>query len=469
MMRTKSKYVVSLLLFSLLASACAAPAVEAPATEVPAVATEVPVAEAAEPTPAPEPTAIVSNLGTGSMKLAFWNGLTGSDGVTLTAMLEGFVKDHPEISITQEVIPWNTLYTKLQAAFVANQPPDVFILHASEIPQFSGYGVLKDLESFYTTGGGFLSPDDLSKVSYEGMQFEGKTYGIPLDNHGRGLWINLGAFEKAKVDPNAPQPTNYEGWVSLFQKLTLDKNGKNAAAADFDPENVVQWGFAVGEWPRVNLLSALEQNGAKMVSSDNKKIEINSDAGVKSLQQFVDLVYKYKVSPPAAGFDTWQGYSTGAVAVLPTGSWFRNFAIEQTDIKGMAWPNFQFGPKKATWFGVHTWMVPVNLEGEKLEAVKTLIQWACQTDNQMAWAGSGQVPALLSSQAKLDSKTYPSNITFGKTFSEYGFIDYVSTVTQELYSALDPEIDAALNNTKSAKQALDDAAQRMQEILDRNK
>lgn len=45
----------------------------------------------------------------------------------------------------------------------------------------------------------------------------------------------------------------------------------------------------------------------------------------------------------------------------------------------------------------------------------------------------------------------------------------MSTVTQELYSALDPEIDAALNNTKSAKQALDDAAQRMQEVLNRNK
>ena len=467
MFRYLARITTSLVFFSLLVTACAAPAAEAPATEVPAVATEAPAAAEAEPTAAPEPTAIVSNIGSGAVKLAFWNGLTGSDGATLTVMLEGFIKDHPEMSIVQEVIPWNTLYTKLQAAFVAEQPPDVMILHASEIPQFSGYGVLKDLGSFYTTGGGFLSPDDLSKASYEGMKFEGKTYGIPLDNHGRGLWINRGAFEKAKVDPDAAPPTSYDGWVALFQKLTLDKNGKNAAAPDFDKENVVQWGFAVGEWPRVNVLSALAQNGGQMVSDDNKKIVINSDAGVKSLQQMVDLVYTYHVSPPAAGFDSWQGYATGAVAVLPTGSWFRNFALEQTDIKGMAWPQFQFGPKKATWFGVHTWMVPVNLEGEKLEAVKTLIEWASQADNQMAWAGSGQVPASLGAQAKLNEKDYPSNIVFGKSFSEYGFIDYVSTITQELYAALDPELDAALNNTKSAKQAMDDAAARMQEVLDR--
>ena len=118
----------------LLVTACAAPAAEAPAKEVVAAATEVPAATTVEPTPVPEPTAIVTELGTGSMKLSFWNGLTGSDGVTLNDMLANFVKDHPEISITAEVIPWNTLYTKLQAAFVADQPPDVFILHASEIP-----------------------------------------------------------------------------------------------------------------------------------------------------------------------------------------------------------------------------------------------------------------------------------------------------------------------------------------------
>src|SRR5215203_5059655 len=92
---------------------------------------------AQDATPVPEPTAIVSDLGTGGTHISFWNGLTGSDGVTLNAMLTQFVAEHPEVSVTTEIIPWNTLYTKLQAAFVAGQPPDMFLLHASEIPQFA--------------------------------------------------------------------------------------------------------------------------------------------------------------------------------------------------------------------------------------------------------------------------------------------------------------------------------------------
>ena len=73
----------------------------------------------------PEPTPIVEALGTGDLKISFWNGLTGSDGTTLNAMLAEFVAENPEITVTTEIIPWGTLYTKLQAAFVAGQPPDL--------------------------------------------------------------------------------------------------------------------------------------------------------------------------------------------------------------------------------------------------------------------------------------------------------------------------------------------------------
>lgn len=420
-------------------------------------------AQDAEPTV--EPTPIVASLGTGSIQISFWNGLTGSDGVTLNEMLAQFVAENPDYSVTTEIIPWNTLYTKLQAAFVAGNPPDMFLLHASEVPQFASYGVLKDLGPWYTSGGGWLPDDDLSAITLEGMKYDGVTYGIPLDNHGRGLWINADAFEAAGLDPNMAPPTTYEGWVELFQQLTLDANGNNAASADFDPENVVQWGYGVGEWPRVNFLATLAQHGGRLVSEDGTTVTVNSPEGILALQQTYDLVYTHRVSPPPAGFDTWQSFAGGTLAVIPTGTWFRNFATDSAEFEWMAWPNVQFGPQPAAWFGVHTFMLPVGLEGEKLDAVQTLIQWV--SENQVAWAASGQVPARLSAQAALDPANYPSNIVLGETFSAYGILDYPSIAIQEMYAALDPELDAALNGLKTVEQALNDAAQRMQQVLDR--
>jgi ABC-type glycerol-3-phosphate transport system substrate-binding protein len=415
---------------------------------------------------APTETPIVAELGSGGTHISFWNGLTGSDGVTLNDMLAEFAKENPDISITVEMIAWNTLYQKLQTAFVAGTYPDMFLLHASEIPQYASFGVLRDMSDQYVSGGGWLPDDDLSGPTLDSMKYDGTLYGIPLDNHGRGLWINTAMFEKAglSTDP-ATAPTTYEGWVEVFQKLTLDKNGNNALSPDFDPENVAQWGYAVGEWPNVNFIAALYQNGGSFLSEDGKTVTINSDAGVTALQQAVDLVYKYHVSPPSAGFDTWQGFGAGTLAVLPTGTWFRNQAALFTDIPSMAWPNWQFGPKPATWFGAHTFMLPAALDGEKLAAAEKIIQWV--SEHQVSWAASGQVPARLSAQAALDPENYPSNILLGQNFADYGVTDPRTTVTQELLSEMDAELQNALNGIKEPKQALDDAAALMQQSLDR--
>lgn len=417
-----------------------------------------------------EPTAtpVVAEIGGGDIHISFWNGLTGSDGVTLNEMLTQFAADNPDISVTVEMIVWNTLYQKLQTAFVAGTYPDVFLLHASEVPQYANFGVLRDLSDQYTEGGGWLPNDDIPETTMSGMLWadDGMIYGIPLDNHGRGLWINTDMFEAAGIstDP-ATAPTTYEGWVELFQKLTLDANGNNALSPDFDPENVVQWGYTVGEWPNVNFLAALYQHGGSFLSEDGTTITVNSEAGMTALQQAVDLVYKYHVSPPSAGFDTWQGFGAGAVAVLPTGTWYRNQSLLQSDINSMAWPNWQFGPEKATWFGTHTFMLPAGLEGEKLDAVLRMIQWV--SENQVIWASSGQVPARISAQEALDPETYPSNILLGQTFAEYGIQDPRTTVTQELLSLLDVGLQEALNGIKPVEEALNDAAELMQEALDR--
>jgi ABC-type glycerol-3-phosphate transport system substrate-binding protein len=415
---------------------------------------------------APTATPIVAEVGSGGTHISFWNGLTGSDGVTLNAMLAQFAEENPDISVTVEMIIWNTLYQKLQTAFVADDPPDVFLLHAAEIPMFASFGVLRDLGDQYVSGGGWLPDDDISATTMSGMMYDGEIYGIPLDNHGRGLWINIDMFDAAGIstDP-ATAPTTYEGWVELFQKLTLDANGNNALSPDFDPENVVQWGYTVGEWINVNFIAGLAQNGGTFLNEDGDTVLVNSDAGVQALQQAVDLVYKYHVSPPATGFDTWQGFGAGTVAVLPTGTWFLNQANLFTDINSMAWPNWQFGPNKATYFGAHTFMIPASLDGDKLDAALRMIQWVSEHD--IDWAASGQVPARLSAQAELDPELYSSNILLGQTFTDYGVQDPRSTVTQEMLTYLDAELSAALNGMKSPEEALDDAAERMQDALDR--
>jgi len=115
--------------------------------------------------------------------------------------------------------------------------------------------------------------------------------------------------------------------------------------------------------------------------------------------------------------------------------------------------------------GIHTFMVPATESGAQLAAVKTLVQWV--SEHQIGWAASGQVPARLSVQAQLDPVNYPSNIIIGKTMVQYGVLDWQSPALLEMFTAIDPELSAALNGQETPKQALDNAAARMQQAQDR--
>ncbi len=203
-MRKLSSVFALLVVAAMLLSACAGAAPAATSDGAAAPAADAGAAAPAEATvdanaPTPEPTPVVNAFGNCDDPMRLWHGLTGSDGVTLNDMLTQFAAENPDISVTVEIIAWGTLYQKLQTAFVAGTQPDMILLHASEIPQFGSYGVLRDLSDQYTSGGGWLPDDDISETTMSGMSWDGVTYGIPLDNHGRGLWINTAMFDAAGI------------------------------------------------------------------------------------------------------------------------------------------------------------------------------------------------------------------------------------------------------------------------------
>jgi multiple sugar transport system substrate-binding protein len=388
------------------------------------------------PTNTPIPTAV---LGTGSMQISLQDGLTGSDGSTLDSMISNFVKENADISVTDEEIDWNLLYPKLTADFVAGQPPDVFIVHVAEIPYYLKQGMLQPVDDLFDDHGGTLPTKDFADPAYSNTIIDGPHYGVLLDNHGFGTWANVDLLKAAGIDPNTP-PKDAKETLADLQKLTLDKNGKNAADPAFDPNNIVQWGTAM-DWQHYTFQSFLFQFGGTVISADGKKATINEKAGVDALQAFVDLIYKYHVMPAPAGFSSWDSFIGGKVGFFGTGTWFRN-RITTTKVNWVTWPMYQIGPNPGVMFGAHVFLIPTNTTGDKLVAVKKLLVWLSNHDDQ--WAASGQVPARISIRDGLDLKSYPSNVTIGKSFQAFGHMEVPSDKSLDIGTAEDPEIDAAL-------------------------
>lgn len=450
-----------MLVLAMLVPACGAPPAQ-PVVEEPE---PTPTPEEAPPVeePEPEPTAIVAEAGTGGTELVYWNGLTGSDGVTMVEIVQQFTEENPDVSVRIEMMAWATYFDKLVTSLVAGNPPDLFLLHHQELPQFARLGVLMPTEDMFDTAGGPLPADDFADPIWSATLYEGKRYGVVIDNHGWGMWVNNDLFEAAGLDPSVP-PADGEEFIEYATKLTIDANGLHPDEEGFDPDNVEQWGTCI-PWLKPTFLSALAQWGGGIVSEDGTTATINSEAGKKALQYLYDLIYTHHVAPPTAGFDVWQFFAAGKLAMTAEGTWMRNFNVEQ-GVNYTAWGLPQWGPvQPAAWESSHVIFVPATLSGEKLEATKRLIVYL--SDHGVDWAASGQVPGRISQQEMLDSETYPSNIAIGRAFQEYGVPELAHPYSIEIIAALEPEIEAALNDLKSIDQALNDANAAIQAILDR--
>jgi len=418
----------------------------------------------ATPTPAPSPTPVVADAGTGATSITFWNGLTGSDGVTLNAMTQKFTEENPDFTVHTESMVWDVMYQKFQAALVAGEAPDVVIMHTSEMPQFVNFGALQPVDFMYGTGEDQIDPTDFAPASLEAVKYNGDTYGVMFDNHGWSTWVNNALFEAAGLDP-AKRPNNFDEFLALAQKLTLDANGKHPNEDGFDADNIVQYGTS-NTWLRVTFLALLYQNGGTLVD-ENGKVGVNSEAGMKALQTMHDLIFKYHVAPKPAGFDSWQSFAGGRLAIMSEGSWTRNFLVlDNPTVKYTVWPMVQLGDNPGTWMSAHVFYVPASTSGDKLVAVQKYIKWI--SDHNIMWADSGQIPARLSAQKALDPAVYPSNVVFAEAFNKFGHFDVQTPAIIELTSALDPELDAVLNGQKTVEEGLNSAAERMQAVLDRS-
>ena len=133
-MRRLSILLSLVIALALLLAACGAPPTQPPpAGEAAAPADATPAAEAEAPAqPEPTATAIVAEAGTGDTKLVYWNGLTGSDGVTMAEIVKSFTDENPDVSVRIEMMPWNIYFDKLLTSLVSGSPPDLFLLHEFE-------------------------------------------------------------------------------------------------------------------------------------------------------------------------------------------------------------------------------------------------------------------------------------------------------------------------------------------------
>lgn len=233
----------------------------------------------------------------GEITFAFWD---ANQQEGMQALVDAYVAQHPGVSISLSVTPWNEYWQVLGAAAEGGMP-DVFWMHSNNFVDFAKKGLLMDCTSLYDKAN---FPEGLSQV----FQWDGKQLGVPKDFDTIALVYNKDLFEKAGV--KYPDYTwNWDTLVDAATKLTQGDVYGLAASAGED-----QSGY----------LNTIYQAGGYTVRFGEKKSGYTDPKTIQGVQFWLDLQKKYKVSPTQEQLTEMSHhdyFKTGKAAMVFLGSW----------------------------------------------------------------------------------------------------------------------------------------------------
>lgn len=392
------------------------------------------------------------------IKIAFWHTWSGEGGKAIEAVVQEFNATNLDVEV--EVVLTTNLEQKLLTAVAGGAAPDVVLFDRYQTGQFAARGALSSLDEFIAKSS--LRAEDFFTSAWDETIYQGKNYGIPYYVDNKALLYNKKLFADAGLDPNRP-PETWEELVEYSRKLTKrDEKG-----------NLTQVGY-VPTWNWASLVHYIWQSGGEIFNEDMTKVVFNNEIGVAALEWVVDFIDMYGGNDMLAGFSSGFGadvnhpFYTGAIAMQSEGPWvyqdMNRFAKEflEQDLGIAPLPK---NTEHATIAGGFSLIIPKGAKAP--DASWRFIEYLLQAENQMKWAlASGTIPSLM--QAAYDDQIARNQ--FWKGFidnQENGRFRPVHPAFPEIESYIYQAVDSAVHKKETPKQALDNAAKRAQDILDR--
>jgi multiple sugar transport system substrate-binding protein len=180
--------------------------------------------------------------------------------------------------------------TKVQAAFAAGTPPDLYFTRATTLTGEVAKKQAQPLDDLAKRDRFPLT--DFYPASYEQYRVNGKVHALPFDYPNRAFFANLTAFQDAGLKP---PPTTYkdETWTWDAYRVAMEGLQRRLGTQG-------GWAVDTGRDALRSWISWVWNNGGDFLAKDGKQVLLNQPAGVEALTFLQDLIHRYRVAPPQA-------------------------------------------------------------------------------------------------------------------------------------------------------------------------
>jgi ABC-type glycerol-3-phosphate transport system substrate-binding protein len=373
-----------------------------------------------------------------------------------------FEKLHPGVKVNFTGFDGTILHQKLLLGKAGGPSPDIEQTDTIWLGEFAQNGIATNLDSNFASWPG---KKDYPANFLTSSKWKGHYYGAWLNTDVRILLWNKDVFRKAGLNPDVG-PKTWAQVVAMGKQIQQNVPGVNGVVIN----------AAASEDTADYWYPFLWMSGGDILNKSWTKAAFNSKAGIRALQFYVDLVNKYKVTPPDVitqdSTATEQALLSGAygIELSQSGSGYGDLP------KKVSIPTFKHmigngvlptcgGCQPATGSG--GWLLTINSKSKYKALDWELIKLIVDGKNNVPFnQAQATVPVRSSIIAKYRNGMpgYPYFDVVAATYPHTHFRPWVPQYPKfvpYIYTAVEKAVAGQL----TAKQALDQAAAQTNKVL----
>ncbi len=353
------------------------------------------------------------------------------------------------IKVEFRQILFDDVVSEAMRAYSTDQAPDIIAVDNPEHALFAARGAFLDLTDMLAKST-VIKPENYFPGPLASTMWKGRHYGVPKATNTIALYYNRDMFKAKGLDPDKPPQT----WAQLLDAARkLTDPAANVYGIAFSAKASEEGTFQFLPW-------------AQMAGGSYQKI--NTDGAVKALEIWKTIINEKLASPDTLTRSQWDStgtFNSGNAAMAISGPWEldRMVAEAKFDWGVTLLPVPEKGAERSSSMGDFNWAIFANTDHPE-EAFKVLEYFVSQ-DARM-FSDFGLLPAR--SDTPIPETGEPLKDAALKVFLEqlkYAKPRGPHPEWPKISKAIQDAIQAALTGQASAKDALDQAAERIKAVL----
>lgn len=324
----------------------------------------------------------ISFLALGSaqaVEIEYWQYVFDSRVKAMDQLIENFEAANPDITVKHTTFPYADYQTRVVAAKVAGQGPDVVQLFYGWLDQFVAGGLIQPLDPA-------VFPHDAIEADFfpivSAMKRGDDYYGLPTAVRSLALFYNKAIFAEAGLE--APQ--NLEELLAAAEATTKRDGSGNITSAGITMDMAGQ----DHHWWREVLI---RQNGGEPYDAEGN-VAYDSEAGAAALKFYTDLQTEHNVG--LVGFmDEGQAAFRAGLAAMTIDGTFRLGAFADNPFEwGVVELPADANGMRSNYSSYFANAIGATAEGEELEAAQKFLQYISSPEAMEIWLDVvGELPA----------------------------------------------------------------------------